>query len=83
VKRSAHSNPLCPQDAAHGPLLSWPTASSGWFCPHVSHVGGHFYRTDLSHSSPAPSREQDRPSRRSLAGTPSIPASGRLPERLG
>lgn len=43
--------PGCPQDAAHGPLLDWPTATAAFYCPNVRHTAGAFYTTDLA---PAP-----------------------------
>lgn len=33
----------CPQDRAHGRLLSWNSPKWAFFCPHVGHVGRRFY----------------------------------------
>lgn len=43
-----YTSPACPQDAAHGSLLDWPTATAAFYCPHLRHTGGAFYTTDLA-----------------------------------
>ena len=36
-RQPSYTGPLCPTDAAHGPLLSW-AGTSGFFCPHSAHA---------------------------------------------
>jgi hypothetical protein len=52
VSRIGYSSPRCPQDAAHGPLMAWPSSVAGWYCPHQAHDGNPFYRTDLTPATP-------------------------------
>jgi hypothetical protein len=59
--------PPCPQDPAHGPLLSWVSANSGFMCPHTKHRGWPFFKTDLS---PASRPAQHPNGTVSLAGEP-------------
>jgi hypothetical protein len=37
--RPSYRRARCPVDAAHGPVLDWPTARWGWHCPHHDHDG--------------------------------------------
>lgn len=59
------SGPPCPQDEAHGRLLDWPSATAGYYCPHVRHRGTPFHTTDLA---PAPRPRSDDPTARSGTG---------------
>lgn len=67
MKRTHWNTPLCPQDPEHGHLLDWPTATAGYYCPHVRHVGAAFMTTDLN------------PVLRSRSGDDGVPFSTRPP----
>ena len=47
MRHIGYSSPRCPQDAAHGPLMAWPSSVAGWYCPHQAHEGNPFYTTGL------------------------------------